>query len=219
MTFLYSRYFYITLIRDPVSRFLSEYKHVQRGATWKTARHLCGGRLPTKEELPPCFDGKDWSDVKLEQFLNCQSNLAMNRQTRMLADLTLVGCYNQSVMTKRQRDVMMLASAKQNLQRMAFFGLCEFQKLTQYLFENTFHLKFLQPFQQLNETRSSMTLAEISEEDLQRVKDLNRLDLELYEFSKSLLMQRFKQLRNSKVSDPSETEEQHIIDQIFESDV
>lgn len=114
---------------------------------------------------------------------------------------------------------MMLASAKQNLQRMAFFGLCEFQKLTQYLFENTFHLKFLQPFQQLNETRSSMTLAEISEEDLQRVKDLNRLDLELYEFSKSLLMQRYKQLRNSKVNYPIETEGQQIIDQMFESDI
>ncbi|KAG8195101.1 hypothetical protein JTE90_013579 [Oedothorax gibbosus] len=212
------RYFYISLLRDPISRFLSEYKHVQRGATWKTARHLCGGRLPTKEELPSCFDGKDWSDVTLEQFLSCKSNLAMNRQTRMLADLTLVGCYNETVMTKRQREVMMLASAKQNLQRMAFFGLCEFQKLTQYLFENTFHLQFLQPFQQLNETRSSATLAEISKEDLQRVKDLNRLDLELYNFAKSLLMQRFTQLKKSNVNYEIEMEGQRIIDQIFESD-
>lgn len=203
------------MIREPVSRFLSEYRHVQRGATWKTARHLCGGRTPTKEELPPCFEGKDWSDVTLQQFMNCKSNLAMNRQTRMLADLTLVGCYNQSVMSQRQREVLMLASAKQNLQRMAFFGLCEFQKLSQYLFENTFHLKFLQPFEQLNETRSSMTLNQISQNDLQRIKNLNKLDLSLYEFAKALLFDRYKRLKkyeNSKVH----ASDENAIEEMFE---
>lgn len=199
-----------------MSRFLSEYRHVQRGATWKTARHVCGGRTPTKEELPPCFEGNDWSDVTLEQFISCKSNLAINRQTRMLADLTLVSCYNQSVMPKRQREVMMLASAKQNLQRMAFFGLCEFQKLSQYLFENTFHLKFLQPFEQVNETRSSMIINKISEEDLQRIKDLNKLDLALYEFAKALLMDRYKRLNNyenSRISDVNES----ALDAMFDS--
>lgn len=29
------RYFYITLLREPISRYLSEFRHVQRGATWK----------------------------------------------------------------------------------------------------------------------------------------------------------------------------------------
>ncbi|XP_054714898.1 heparan-sulfate 6-O-sulfotransferase 2-like [Uloborus diversus] len=209
------RYFYITLLRDPVARFLSEYRHVQRGATWKTARHLCGGRTPTNEELPPCFDGKDWSDVTLQQFINCKSNLAMNRQTRMLADLTLVGCYNQSIMPRRQREVMMLASAKQNLQRMAFFGLCEFQKLSQYLFENTFHLKFRQPFQQLNETRSSLTLNEITEKELQQIQNLNKLDLELYDFAKKLLMERYVKLKFLKIDFESQPQENQIIDQIF----
>lgn len=200
-----------------MARFLSEFRHVQRGATWKTARHLCGGRVPTKEELPPCFEGKDWSDVTLEKFINCKSNLAMNRQTRMLADLTLVGCYNQSMMTKRQREVMMLASAKQNLQRMAFFGLCEFQKLSQYLFENTFHLKFLQPFEQLNETRSSMIINKISEEDLQRIKDLNKLDLALYDFAKALLMDRYKRLNKYEMSKISDYHDENTLNEIFES--
>lgn len=52
------RYFYITLLRDPVVRFLSEFRHVQRGATWKTARHWCSGRQATPAELPPCYSGK-----------------------------------------------------------------------------------------------------------------------------------------------------------------
>ena len=44
--------------------------------------------------LRKCFNGKDWSNVSLEEFLDCDQNLGFNRQTRMLADLSLVGCYS-----------------------------------------------------------------------------------------------------------------------------
>ena len=190
------RYFYITLLREPVSRFLSEYRHVQRGATWKTSRHLCGGRPPTKSELPPCYVGVDWRNVTIEQFVSCPHNLAINRQTRMLADLTLVGCYNTTFMSGKERDVILLASAKENLRRMAFFGLCEHQKISQYLFENSFHLNFLQPFVQLNETHSTLTANKLSADQLNKIKSLNHLDIELYEFAKQLLFERFKTLKN-----------------------
>lgn len=69
----------MTLIREPVSRFLSEFKHVQRGATWKNSRHWCGGRVATKEELPKCYQGSTWKNVSLDEFLNCSHNLAVNR--------------------------------------------------------------------------------------------------------------------------------------------
>uniref|UniRef100_A0A4W6DJC5 Heparan-sulfate 6-O-sulfotransferase n=1 Tax=Lates calcarifer TaxID=8187 RepID=A0A4W6DJC5_LATCA len=61
-------FYYITMLRDPVSRYLSEWKHVQRGATWKT------------DELPACYSGEDWTGVPLADFMNCPSNLANNRQ-------------------------------------------------------------------------------------------------------------------------------------------
>ena len=51
------RYFYITLLRSPIPRYLSEFRHVQRGATWKNSRHFCLGRQATTEELPPCYSG------------------------------------------------------------------------------------------------------------------------------------------------------------------
>lgn len=51
------RYFYITLLREPISRYLSEWRHVQRGATWKNSRHWCLGRQATPEELPACYQG------------------------------------------------------------------------------------------------------------------------------------------------------------------
>lgn len=193
MPFCFSfRYFYITLLREPIARFLSEFRHVQRGATWKTSRHLCEGRPPTPEELPPCFSGEDWKDVPLSEFTTCHSNLAINRQTRMLADLTLVGCYNSSAMPSHERDMLMLASAKENLRKMAFFGLCEYQKMSQYLFESTFHLHFLQPFHQLNETHGSLARTAISESDIRQIRELNHLDVQLYEFATRLLKHRFE---------------------------
>lgn len=47
----------------------------------------------------------------------------------MLADLSLIGCYNSSTMSQEERNRVMLASAKKNLLSIAFFGLTEFQKV------------------------------------------------------------------------------------------
>ena len=57
------RYLYITFLRNPVRRFISEYKHVQRGATWRSSRHLCSGRPPSYDELPPCYNGTNWKGM------------------------------------------------------------------------------------------------------------------------------------------------------------
>lgn len=187
------RYFYITLLRDPISRFISEWKHVQRGATWKSSRHWCSGRVPSESELPSCYPGQaDWRGVSLNDFMSCDSNLAINRQTRMLADLTLVGCYNKSVMSQSERDNLLLASAKDNLRKMAYFGICENQTMSQYLFESTFKLNFKSSFVQLNQTHSTSALANLSDNVMNRIKSVNHLDLQLYEYAWKLLRLRFE---------------------------
>ncbi|TRZ02006.1 hypothetical protein DNTS_024170 [Danionella cerebrum] len=183
-------YYYITILRDPVWRYLSEWRHVQRGATWKASRHMCDGRLPTLTELPSCYLGDDWSGCSLEEFMACPYNLANNRQTRMLADLSLVGCYNLSVMSENQRWAMLLESAKRNLRNMAFFGLTEYQRKTQYLFEHTFRLSFIAPFTQLNGTRAASV--EVEPETQRRIRELNQWDVELYEYARDLFLQRFQ---------------------------
>uniref|UniRef100_A0A2P2I9S0 Heparan-sulfate 6-O-sulfotransferase n=1 Tax=Hirondellea gigas TaxID=1518452 RepID=A0A2P2I9S0_9CRUS len=187
-------YFYITFLRDPVYRFLSEYRHVKRGATWKNTRLYCGGRRATEEEVRRCYSGEMWDNPSLQEFMDCPDNLAINRQTRMLADLVLVGCYNQSVMSKSKHDEMMLFSAKQNLNRMAFFGLTEEQKKSQYLFEEIFNLRFSMRFEQFNQTHTDSTLSKISPDKLQELKELNHLDVQLYEYAKLLLRYRFEKL-------------------------
>ncbi|TDG46935.1 hypothetical protein AWZ03_006639 [Drosophila navojoa] len=184
------RYFYISLLREPISRYMSEYRHVRRGATWKGSRHWCLGRQATAAELPPCYKGKDWLDVDLDQFAGCESNLAANRQTRMLADLALVGCYNKSSMPAHERDRVMLASAKRNLAAMAYFGLTEYQKMSQYIFEETFNLRFAIPFEQHNATISATAVTNLRPDQRRLIEKLNSLDIELYAFAKNLLFQR-----------------------------
>ncbi|KAK7831574.1 hypothetical protein U0070_015086 [Myodes glareolus] len=192
-------FYYITMLRDPVSRYLSEWKHVQRGATWKTSLHMCDGRSPTPDELPTCYPGDDWSGVSLREFMDCSYNLANNRQVRMLADLSLVGCYNLTFMNESERSAILLQSAKNNLKNMAFFGLTEFQRKTQFLFERTFNLKFISPFTQFNITRASNV--DINEGARQHIEELNFLDMQLYEYAKDLFQQRYhhtKQLEHQR---------------------
>lgn len=147
-----SRYHYVSILRDPVSRYLSEWKHVRRGATWKTARLYCNGRQATLKEVPFCYESENWQGVTLNEFLKCPFNLANNRQTRMLANLSKVNCYNSTGMSEEERNAMMLESAKENLRNLSFFGLTEYQVETQKLFEHVFHIQFIKDFYQLNET-------------------------------------------------------------------
>lgn len=194
--FLSRTFHYITILRDPVWRYLSEWRHVQRGATWKASVHWCDGRTPTLAELPSCYSGDDWSGCSLEEFMACPHNLANNRQTRMLADLSLVGCYNLTVMSEQERWALLLESAKRNLRRMAFFGLTEYQRKTQYLFEHTFRLAFIAPFTQLNGTRASSV--EVDPEKQRRIRQLNQWDVELYEYARDLFLQRFQFARQQE---------------------
>ncbi|XP_032448106.1 heparan-sulfate 6-O-sulfotransferase 2 [Lynx canadensis] len=128
--------------------------------------------------------------------MDCPYNLANNRQVRMLSDLTLVGCYNLSVMPEKQRNKVLLESAKSNLKHMAFFGLTEFQRKTQYLFEKTFNMNFISPFTQYNTTRASSV--EINEEIQKRIEGLNFLDMELYSYAKDLFLQRYQFMRQKE---------------------
>ncbi|XP_022088201.1 heparan-sulfate 6-O-sulfotransferase 3-like [Acanthaster planci] len=192
------RYFYLTILRDPLSRYLSEWRHVQRGATWKTSMHMCDGRVPSSEELPSCYLGIDWTGVTLKEFLGCRYNLANNRQTRMLADLTAVGCYNLSQLSDAERRAGMLESAKRNLKRLAFFGILEYQKETQQLFEATFGLKFQKDFVQFDATKGTAAQTILTEEQKAGVHKANAEDFLLYDYAKKLFLDRVAALNQNR---------------------
>jgi hypothetical protein len=115
----------------------------------------------------------------------------------MLANLTEVGCYNNDTEKfnySKQDGKLMLESAKRNLRSMAYFGLVEYQRESQYLFEKTFGLKFKKSFTQLsaNETASGEAWSTVTTELLLRVRNVTRLDRKLYNYAKALFFKRLK---------------------------
>lgn len=188
--------FYITILRHPFDRLLSEFKHVQRGATWKTSKFVCNN-----EEYKPqaCYKGDNWTNVTLPEFLDCPTNLAFNRQTRMLANLTEFGCNRGRYIYGRA----MLESAKRNLRSLAYFGLTEYQEDSQYLFEKTFGLKFRNVLSQTpaNKTHSNEAASTVTAKEISRIREVTNLDQELYNYAKILFFRRLKYFRGSNEID------------------
>uniref|UniRef100_A0A914QIC2 Heparan-sulfate 6-O-sulfotransferase n=1 Tax=Panagrolaimus davidi TaxID=227884 RepID=A0A914QIC2_9BILA len=193
------RYFYTSFLREPITRFISEYRHVERGATWLASRHVCNGKPPTPEQLPMCFDPEvGWDGVLMEEFLSCPYNLAFNRQTRMLADLTLINCYDTSTMNSTMRDKIMLESAKNNLRNLAFFGIKEKMEESQLIFEKTFQMTFTRELAEWNKSKSHDT--PLTEVEMKVIREKNHLDIQLYEYAVKLFNKRLELIKSNSES-------------------
>ena len=141
--------------------------------------------------------------MTLDQFLDCPSNPAGNRQVRMLADLHIANCTeifdwltipeetgDIDDVNKRYQYIInnpVLKSAMHNLKNMAFFGLEEYQRESEYLFTRTFGYSFRNHFRQ---TKTFSEQVVISSKQRERVLDLNRLDLVFYRYAKELFFKR-----------------------------
>jgi len=185
------RYFYFTIVREPIARYLSEFAHVRRGATWKTAYMRCNGH---RYQTPLCFEGEDWWGVSLQEFMSCQNSWATNRQTRMLSNLTIINCTGDGL-EPMKRDQLMLESAKENLLNMAVFGLTEEQDKSRLMFEYVFGMKFKTEF--ISNEKTIASRLDIVDEDREKVKKLNYLDIELYKFAKELFYKRWEYLTST----------------------
>ena len=133
-----------------------------------------------------------------------------------MSDLRLVNCYNTTGdMSKSEREETILASAKSNLERMAFFGITSEQAKSQYLFEYTFDLKFKVSFDAHNQ-HSKNVIPDLDEETLAEIKKLNRLDIELFKFAQKLMEKRF----NEVLGDDANFEQNyHAVDEFSDEEI
>lgn len=202
------RYFYITVLRDPVARFRNEWRRFHQNRGWHGSRphpHFCLDQPVSMPAPSVCFEGRRPENITFTEFVSCSANPALNRQTHMLADHGLIdGCpQNDSVgllLTKEDRDMVLLTSAKKNLEHMAFFGLAEFPRLSESLFEATFKLKFrrrARPRKFLRGRLMGRGHAVPSPGEVEKVTAANSLDTELYNYAKELLFDRFHKLSDS----------------------
>jgi len=95
-----------------------------------------------------------------------------------------------------------LESAKKNLRdKISFFTLTEYQRLSQYLFEKTFNKNFNVKFVQKSSTVAGSYMSEesevqkLSKDEVERIKLANSYDIELYKYAKEIFHQRIKYFR------------------------
>ena len=117
----------------------------------------------------------------------------------MLSDLRQVNCYNTTGMSPSQRDKILLESAKTNLERLAFFGITTEQAKSQYLFENTFNLTFKVQFEAQSQ-HSKSDISDLDDETLNRIRHINSLDIQLFEYAQKLMRERFEKVKSDDVN-------------------
>ena len=194
------KFSYFTILREPIQRYISEWRHVSRGATW--IRKKGSNCLNSYKN---CFKGSDlWLNVTLDEFMSCKFNLANNRQTRMLAnyDKGFKLCLNPQFLNeseeyKRDYETEMLERAKMNLQKMNYFAITEYQNVSQALFVKLFGeemFRFSKPLAQSNFTIAGDILNNFEHENnvSEKIREINYLDAELYNFALKLFFQRLQ---------------------------
>ena len=187
---------YITLLRDPLIRYISEWYHVTRSikkfqiySPFNTSTNICNKEVSMLECIPKKLEN---NTVTLEDFNLCVNNIAINRQTRLLADYNYNedGCNLFSNENKR----LLLENAKNVLNGMSFFGLTEYEELNQKLFEKTFQNIFKFDYKidpkMLDQSSSVKAARNLSSSMVKEIKKLNDLDVELYEYAKKLYFER-----------------------------
>ena len=193
---------YSTMLRNPVFRYVSEYYHIVRGASWnvKGRPHSCNNQ-PVSRYVPPCYDGyytgKMWDNLTFDKFMHCSFNWANNRQTIMLANLSSVDCLNpKSNMSHSERDTLLLESAKTNLMEMSFFGLTDYLAESCLLFERQFNVKFGKSCNQTKNdaVNGGFLIDEILFNETLRniVERVNHLDIQLYDFALQVFIRRLE---------------------------
>lgn len=195
LCFVHRNFHYITILRDPVSRYLSEWRHVQRGATGKLLLHVCETAAPNlSKSCPAATLETTGSGCPLKEFMDCPYNLANNPGAHA-SDLTLVGCYNLSVMLRKAEEQG--PPGKCQIESEAhgiLLGLTELQRKTQYLFEKTFNMNFISPFTQYNTTRAS------SEKSMRNSKTIEGLNFLIWSCTAmpKISLQRYQFMRQKE---------------------
>ena len=128
---------------------------------------------------------RQWTTLQLEDFMNCTDNPAANRQVRMFVSCDVRQQRNGAMLAQLNDAILM--DAKRNLRQLSFFGLTEYQELTDKLFEFTFGTSSGHLRQSL---QNRVSCLDVDAATAERISRLNRLDVEFYNYAKELFFER-----------------------------
>jgi hypothetical protein len=175
-----------TILEDCRSRIKFDRKTFTRGILLE---HLALGERSASQQRhlkstqdrassqPPALD-----DVLLSEFLFCDQNPAVNRQSRMLST---AHCSESS-------DESILGSARRNLEAMPFFALYEYHTQNAQLFEWTFGIKYDPNSESTHEVASSKLYNLMTPYQRGLVRLANHIDYALYQSAKSIFLERVR---------------------------
>lgn len=205
-----SKFHYFTILRDPVKRFLSEFKHTRLDNTmWihemppASKDQICSNDFYRK-----CARNgtKKWSMVSLSEFMSCPYSVAFNRQTRMLAEydsqFTLCHLLEDTSFGKSVKyDRELLLRAIRALNSLSFFGIAERQTESKKLFVKMFNNKFYFSDKVKSNRRYNLRKIKLGSEFEfdklnatieAKIKELNHLDVDLYDYARELFESRLQ---------------------------
>lgn len=160
-------YSYITVLRNPVERSISDYYY-----TLGRQRELFD-----RDKIPGCNNIIDW--LKKYPVVN-------NIQTRFLSS------FHE---WEAKIPDWAFESAKWNLEnRFAAVGILERLEDTFKIFQNTFDWDHIPSYGRENTTPIRPKRKDVDEHTLNAIKELNSLDIELYRYALELLDQRLEQI-------------------------
>jgi len=202
---LASGLYYVTVLREPTRRFLSEFYETFDGweAKYNTPPRViwpCSNSLPSelKAIARAGIDNstKEEYDRLFPYWIGCSRNMAANRQTRALAyiagnsshkvRLKLCNEYVQSNRTHRTKCDLQLA--KRALRQLTYFGLNEQRCKSEKLFEAIFGLRFttrhgaarVGTAEGQGSHKAKLKFSELTAEQQRRVQWMNGNDRLLY---------------------------------------
>ena len=181
----------ITMLRDPIERTISDFEHYRRTPGPIVIDFFC------KSSNISDF----LSDPRYKPFLT-------NTQTRFIAlDLDVPKIANSYVeknhddflflpcrefLSPTMSDEEMINEAKTNISKFRFIGLVERFEESLFLLCYTFGWKPIFNIRKLNVAPANTK--NLSPETLEKIKQCNRLDVELYQYSKQIFESRYSQM-------------------------
>ncbi|MFZ3102070.1 MAG: sulfotransferase family 2 domain-containing protein [Desulfitobacteriaceae bacterium] len=182
----------ITMFRDPIKQFLSHYNYIllvakERHFAYKKLRDLSLEDFLKEEETRVWLRNYQttWltTDIPFKRFTNYYHE-----------DLDFTKIYLKALSEDRRSDAELFECAKSRLNRFDFVGVTENFNQGIQLLTHTFGWSPVMVYQSENVLREDYILKEFSQESLQILREMFKVDSMVYDYAKGLFDQRYKKM-------------------------
>ena len=184
----------ITFLRDPIQRTLSAFNHLRRDTNHQLHERLGGTQATLTDYLTNDFFIKTGA----------------NQQTRFLSTIFPDLSSTEDISFARQQNWQTslhkppdLATAKQVLAQIDFFGLLEEFSDSMMLLAHTLELPPPEQLPHVNTASGkSQTITDCTSDEMKLLHEYNEIDIELYDYARQLFYQRRREFLLEKFTKP-----------------